>query len=451
MPSESRPVSKSIPLPQVLTSRALAALERFSHIEAVSGIVLVVAAVAALIWANGSSAHGYETFWHTHLTLTLGEWSLGESLHFLVNDGLMTIFFLVVGMEIRQEIHDGALSNLKLATLPIGAAMGGVLVPAGLYLALNGGQPTAHGWAVPTATDIAFAVGVLALLGRSLPNNIRVFLLALAIIDDIVAILIIAVFYTTSLDYAGLGIAAAGLVGVLALQRMGIGLAWVYLVPGTLTWYGLFKLGVHPTLAGVVLGLMTPVRPLPARQSPLDMLTAAFHELTRQVQEQPKQAAAPLKQLLQAQRQVLPPVQRVQQRLHPWVAYGIMPLFALANAGVNLQGVNVTAPAAFNVMVGVGLALVVGKPLGVLLASFALVRLKLCELPSGVTWAGVALVGLLAGIGFTMAIFIAGLAFSDPAMLGAAKLSVLCASSVSAVLGLAYGLWMFKRRARTLS
>lgn len=398
--SDLKTASRSVSHPQVLTARALAALERFTRIEAVSGIVLLLAALVALIWANSPAAEAYEHLWHTQVTFGLGDFSVSQSLHFLVNDGLMTIFFLVVGVEIRQEIKDGALASLKLATLPLGAALGGVMMPAIIYLLLNHGTLASTGWAVPTATDIAFAVGVLALLGKAIPSGIRVLLLALAIIDDIVAILIIAAFYTVSLDYLGLVIAAGGVLLVLLFQRMGISRAYMYILPGAVVWFGLLKTGVHPTLAGVILGLLTPVT---------------------------------------AQGDTPAPVKRVQAGLHHWVAYGIMPLFALANAGVNLQGVNLSDGLSLHVALGVTLALVLGKPLGVLLACLTLVKLNVCKLPDGVTWAGVGLVGLLAGIGFTMSIFIAGLAFNDPALLSAAKLSVLGASSIAAVLGLIWG------------
>ena len=439
---ERHPASPSIPRPQVLTERALSALERFSHIEAVSGIVLLLAAIAALIWANSSVADSYEHFWNTPLTVGLGDFTVSRSLHFLVNDGLMTIFFLVVGAEIRQEIKDGALANLKLATLPLGAALGGVLMPAIIYTLLNHGTPAANGWAVPTATDIAFAVGVLALLGKSIPSGVRVLLLALAIIDDIVAILIIALFYAASLDYLGLVIAAGGLLLVLVFQRMGIGKAYAYLLPGAIVWFGLLKTGVHPTLAGVMLGLMTPVSSRPAKEQPLETIGRTFQELMDRFStsgDSPQTVAKPLKQLRQAQREMLPPVQRVQAGLHPWVAFGVMPLFALANAGVSLQGVNLDDGLSLHVFMGVILALVLGKPLGVMLASVVLVKLNICRLPEGVTWSGVALVGLLAGIGFTMSIFISSLAFTDPRLLSAAKLSVLAASSLAAVLGLLWG------------
>ncbi|MHC8305134.1 Na+/H+ antiporter NhaA [Pseudomonas sp. PB3P13] len=438
----NKPSSPSIPRPQVLTEKALAALERFSHIEAVSGIALLIAAIAALVWANSSFAQSYEHLWHTQITLGFGDFSVSRSLHFLVNDGLMTIFFLVVGAEIRQEIHDGALASFKMAFLPMGAALGGVLVPALIYIAINHGTAASDGWAVPTATDIAFAVGVLALLGKSIPGGVRVLLLALAIIDDIVAILIIAVFFTSTLDYTGIAIASGGILMILMFQKMGVGKMTPYLIPGAIMWYGLLKTGVHPTLAGVILGLLTPVRSMPMTERPLDMIQRNFHDLLDRFSsnDAPGQSVVkPLKELLQAQREMLSPVQRIQLTLHPWVAFGIMPLFALANAGVSFAGADLANAMSQQVFIAVILALVVGKPLGVIFASYVLVKSKLCELPTGVTWSGIVLVGLLAGIGFTMSIFIASLAFEDAALLAASKLSVLCASGAAAVLGLSWG------------
>jgi NhaA family Na+:H+ antiporter len=445
MPAPNNPAPTPIPRAQQLTHQALSALERFSHIEAVSGIVLVIAALLALAWANSPAAESYAALWHTQASIVLGAYSLSADLHFLVNDGLMTIFFLVVGMEIRSELNDGSLSNLRMATLPVAAALGGVAVPALIYTAINLGHDSLVGWAVPTATDIAFAIGVLALLGKSIPAGVRIFLLALAIIDDIAAIVIIALFYTSSLDAYGAAIALAGVLIVLLFQRMGIASAWLYCLPGIVLWAGLAKLGVHPTLAGVILGLMTPVYSRPAAQRPLEALNNAMHELMARFREQPNNQAVaePLGQLRKAQREVLPPVQRVQTALHPWVAYGIMPLFALANAGVAFGEASLSEGSAYLVGTGVAVALTLGKPLGVILTCVVLVKTRLCSLPQGVNWPGVVLIGLLAGIGFTMSIFISGLAFDDHSLLGMAKLGVLAASACSAVLGLAWGWFMF--------
>lgn len=443
------PSRKALPAAQRIADKAFSALEHFLHIEAVSGIVLLLAAAIALIWANSPAAESYEHLWHLPLGFSLGDFSVSHSLHFWINDALMTVFFLVVGMEIRREIHDGALANLRQASLPIAAALGGVAVPALVYLALSGSAELRSGWAVPTATDIAFAVGVLALLGKSIPGCVRIFLLALAIIDDVIAVLIIALFYSGGLDPTGFLIAGAGLLLVLGLQAIGIGSAWAYVLPGALLWFGLLHTGAHPTLAGVVLGLLTPV--LPARgEAPLDCASHAlqeFAERTRNGESDAQQLLQPVRRLRQAQRELLPPVVRVQLALHPWVAYGIMPLFALANAGVNLDGIDLSG-GGMSVMLGVALALVLGKPLGILLVSWLLVRLGWCRLPKGMSWSWLGLIGVLAGIGFTMSIFIATLAFVDPSLLGAAKLGVLLASALAACLGLTLG-GLLVRRART--
>lgn len=434
---------------QLLAERAFASLERFLHIEAVSGVALLIAAACALIWANSPWAASYHAVWHTPLSFGLGDWVFSQSLHFWINDALMTIFFLVVGMEIRREIHEGALSDLRQAALPVGAALGGVVVPALIYLAFNSAPERQHGWAVPTATDIAFAVGVLALLGRGIPGNVRVFLLALAIIDDIIAVLIIALFYSNGLQMIGFAVAALGLLLVIGLHRIGVGSAYAYVLPGAVTWLGLLMTGAHPTLAGVALGLMTPVVTFGLREPPLETVSRIADELQRQGQlETPgeRALAGRVRQLRVAQRELLPPVVRIQSALHPWVAFGVMPLFALANAGVSMGGVDLQAGGAMWIMTGVAVALVAGKPLGVVGMSWLLVRLGWCRLPPGVSWGGVWLVGLLAGIGFTMSIFIAMLGFVDEQMLDAAKLGVLLGSFVAAVAGLVWGLLYLRGR-----
>ncbi|QLF94409.1 Na+/H+ antiporter NhaA [Pseudomonas sp. ABC1] len=439
-----------LPRAQFYTERALFALERFFHIEAVSGIVLILAAIAALLWANVPTESNYYAFWHTPLSIGLGDRLYSQSLHFWINDALMTVFFLVVGMEIRREIHEGALATLKLAALPMAAALGGIAVPAMIYLALNHEPSLNHGWAVPTATDIAFAVGVLALLGRSIPGNVRIFLLALAIIDDIAAVLIIAFFYSGGLDYTGLLIAALGIMMVLCLQRAGIGSAYAYVIPGAILWLGVLQTGAHPTLAGVVLGLMTPVLPGRLHDKPLTLASDAIATIARhatQATSHPDDLVTPLRQLRRAQRELLAPVTRIQMALHPWVAYGVMPLFALANAGVSLKGADLSSSAPLSVMLGVTLALVLGKPLGILTTSWLMVRLGWCRLPQGVDWAGITLIGLLAGIGFTMSIFIATLGFDNEDLLSAAKLGVLMASLLATLGGLCWGLFYIKRNA----
>ncbi|KUF41272.1 Na+/H+ antiporter NhaA [Comamonas kerstersii] len=426
-----------------VTMKASSAFARMLHIEAMSGIVLLIAAAIALIWANSPWAASYFATWHAPLALTLGPWTWSTDLHFFVNDVLMTIFFLVVGMEIRREMYNGALADVRQALLPIIAALGGVVVPALIYVALaRGDAQLLNGWAIPTATDIAFAVGVLALLGKSIPGPLRIFLLALAIIDDIVAVLIIAFFYSGGLDYSGFGIALVGLVLVLLFNRMGVAAAWAYVVPGAILWLGLLHTGAHPTLAGVVLGLMTPVTMRPAQRHHLDVAEQALTRIRSHAQRGQFEVDVlhhELRIATTAQRDLLPPVFRLPAMLHPWVAFGVMPIFALANAGVQFGGMDLAATGPHTVFWGVLLALVLGKPLGVFLATFLAVKSGVSPLPEGINWRGVLLVGVLAGIGFTMAIFVGGLAFSDAALLSAAKLGILAASATAAIVGLVYG------------
>lgn len=350
-------------------------------------------------------------------------------------------------MEIRREIHEGALNNIKQATLPIMAAFGGVIVPALIFLGFNSQPMLLNGWAVPTATDIAFAVGVLALLGRAIPGNIRIFLLTLAIIDDIVAVIIIAVFYSGGLNYAGFLIAGLGILLVLGFQRIGFGSAFAYIIPGAIIWIGLFMTGAHPTLAGVVLGLMTPIVSVRMSERPLDILSRIVKELTGQdvkMKDKHKMSRS-LRKLQLAQRELLPPVVRVQRALHPWIAYGVMPLFALANAGVSMSSGAFSDENELRIIIGVALALVIGKPLGIVGMSWVCVKMGWCKLTRGITWKGIGLVGLLAGIGFTMSIFIAMLAFDDESLLNAAKLGVLIGSLCAAVSGLAWGKFHINR------
>jgi NhaA family Na+:H+ antiporter len=389
-----------------IAARVVAPIERFLQLEAASGIVLLVAAVIGLAWANSAWAGAYEAWLHAALP-GIALFGHQVTTHFAIDDGLMTIFFLVVGLEIRRELHEGELSDAKKAALPVAAALGGMIVPALLYVALTDGPAVRRGWGTPVATDIAFAVGVLALLGKRVPPALRVLLLALAIIDDIGAILVIAVFYSEGVALSGLAIAAAGVLGVLVLQRLGVSRAVVYAAPAVALWAGFLSAGVHPSIAGVVLGLLTPVRPLPARQGAV--------------------RAGPA------------PVVRIQHALHPWVAYGIMPLFALANSGVSLGGFSTEEADPRAVFTGVLVGLLLGKPIGIVLASWATVKAGVCALPRGVTFRGVTLVGIAGGIGFTMAIFIANLAFSDAELLASAKMGVMAASALAALLGLALG------------
>jgi NhaA family Na+:H+ antiporter len=421
-------------------------LERFLHVEAASGLVLLVAAVAAVTWANSPWAWAYEALWHTPLVVGVGDLVSRQTLHFWINEGLMTIFFFVIGLEIRRELHGGELADAKRAALPVVAALGGMIAPALLYLVLNRAPEVRHGWGVATATDIAFAVGALALLGKRVAPALRVLLLALAIIDDIGAIVLIAVFYSGGVGVVGLAVAAGGAVLVVIWQRLGIRRTLAYVAPGVVIWGGLLHAGVHPTIAGVALGLMTPARPWYGREGFVTAATEAIRDFrdTRR-RGDASQAQEPLRRIAEARREALPPVERLQLALHPWVAYGVMPIFALANAGVSLRGLDLAHAGSATVLLGVLVGLVLGKPIGIVGATALAVRLRICALPRGVDWRGVLAVGCVAGIGFTMAIFIAGLAFRDPVQLAAAKLAVLASSAAAALLGMAVGRLLLAR------
>jgi NhaA family Na+:H+ antiporter len=369
-----------------------------------SGAILIAAAAVALVWANTPWASTYEHFWSTPVALSIGSWVARATFHQLVNDGLMTIFFFEVGLEIREELHDGELSTPRRAALPVLAALGGMVMPAAIFVALNPTGATSRAWGVPMATDIAFAVGVLALLGKRVPPPLRTLLLALAIVDDVGAILVIAFVFSTGLSMGGAALAGASVLGVLAMQRLGIRQPLAYVVPCFLLWAGLLEGGIHPTLAGVVAGLLTPATP----------------------SEGPVSGESP-------------PSTRVRRALHPWVNLAIMPLFAFANAGIAFGAIDTAHPGVPALVLGIVLGLVVGKPLGIVLASWLGVRSRVAALPHGMPWRGVILVGLLGGIGFTMSLFMAPLALASPVLLSAAKLSVLSASVLAALCALAWG------------
>lgn len=415
-------------------------LERFLRIEAASGILLLVGAAVALAWANSPWAQGYSHFWHTPLGIHLGAFTLERTLEWLVNDGLMVVFFFVVGLEIRSEMHHGELADWRRAALPTAAALGGMLAPAGLYLLIAGAPATRAGWGVPMATDIAFAVGILTLLGKRAPPALRVLLLALAVIDDLGAIIVIALFYSSGVALSGLLIAALGFCGIFAMQWLGVRSKLLYVVPSVVVWAGVYSAGVHPTIAGVLVGLITPVQ---AWLGPEGFVLRVRKELNLLEQTAPAALsshalAATLDQVDRARREAMSPAESLIQTLHPWVAFGIMPVFALANAGVALSGGSLDATS-WGVLGAVAVGLIVGKPIGVLCATWLTLRLGIGTLPESVHWRHLTVLGVVAGVGFTMALFIAQLAFADPRLLSAAKLGVLVASGGAAILGLVVG------------
>ena len=380
---------------------AVGPVERFLSIEASSGIVLIAVAALALLWVNSAWAPLYHALGHVPFGLRLGSLVFERDLHFWINDVLMTVFFFVVGLEIRRELHHGELSDLRRAALPVVAALGGMAAPALIFLALNWGRPSMGAWAIPTATDIAFAVGVLSLLGKRVPPALRILLLALAVIDDVGAIVIITLFYSSDLSVLGLVVMALG-AGVLRLmQSMGVRSVLAYGIPALAMWGGAHHAGVHPALSGVVVGLMTPV------------VVWQGHE-------------------------AVSPSARLTEALHGWVAFVIMPLFALANAGVPLGNVSFAGDGVV-VFLGVALGLGLGKPLGIVASAWLTTQLGLTALPQGMRWSHVGLVGLVGGIGFTMALFVAQLAFPPGPLLETAKLGIILGSAGAALVSLLVG------------
>jgi len=423
------------------TEWALASFRRFAQTEAAGGIVLLACTGVALAWANSPWAPSYHHLWELELAFGTGSFQARSTLHHLINDGLMAVFFFLVGLEIKREMLAGELASLRGAALPLAAALGGMVVPAMLYLALNPGGAGRAGWGVTMATDIAFALGVLALLGDRVHVGLKVLLAALAIVDDIGAVLLIAVFYSGGISLGHLVLAGSLLALAVGANTAGLRSPWVYAAIGLALWAAVLGSGIHATVAGVLLAMTIPARTrisevefLRGARSALEDFESAHSPGDTVLTNQGHQAAIYELEALSEQAQA--PLARLEHTLHGFVAFGIMPLFALANAGVSLGGGELAARAANPVTLGIVLGLVIGKPLGITLFSWFAVRAGLATLPADVSWRSVHGVAWLGGIGFTMALFIAGLAFSDaPDLLAAAKLGILAASLVAGVVG----------------
>jgi NhaA family Na+:H+ antiporter len=414
--------------------------QEFAGRETSGGVLLLACTIAALIWANSPWAHFYTALWRTPFTVGLGSFHLSHELHFWVNDALMAVFFFVVGLEIKRELLAGELASPRQAALPILAALGGVVVPALLYTLLNANGPGARGWGIPMATDIAFAIGVMALLGNRVPLGLKVFLTALAIVDDIAAVLVIAVFYTASLAWGALGLAALCLVLALAANRLGVRHPLPYLLIGAVLWMTVLQSGVHATIAGVLLAFTIPSRTAINQREFLGYGRVILDHFERAAETEPFDILSDIEQqtaveaLEDACEKVQPPLHRLESAFHPWVTFLIMPLFALANAGVSFAG-DLGKVLAQPITLGVMLGLVFGKPIGVTLASWLAVRLGLASLPENVSWKHIHGAGWLAGIGFTMSLFMTGLAFTSEVHLTAAKLGILIASLCAGIVG----------------
>lgn len=419
--------------------RALSPFRSFVSNYVSGGILLLVATVVALLWANSPWAASYHALWEMDASITVGPFSHVHSLRDWINDGLMALFFFVVGLEIKRQILVGELNNRRGATLPIAAALGGMIVPALIYLAINVGGPGVDGWAIPMATDIAFALGVLAVLGNRIPIGGRVFLTALAIIDDIGAVLVIALVYTGGIEWNALLLSGALLVALAVVNRAGVNHPAVYALLGIGVWLAMFASGIHATVAGVLVAFTIPVR---SRIHPVELVEegralldglAATSANGVPVLADPQQQSL-LHRLSVAVQAAEPPLQRLEHSLNPWVAYAIVPVFALANAGVPLPA-DLGAALQGPVLLGVVGGLVIGKSLGIMLATWLAIRLRLTSLPPGVTWRHLLGIGCLGGIGFTMSIFITGLAFYTGPLADAAKLGILGGSLIAGGIG----------------
>jgi NhaA family Na+:H+ antiporter len=426
-----------------LPRTVLRPLQDFLSTSTASAFLLLVAAVVALVWANSPFGDVYDRFWHTTIGLGVGSWSIELDLQHWVNDGLMALFFLVVGLEIKREVLQGELRDPRAAALPAIAAVGGMVVPALLYLALNAGREGAPGWGIPMATDIAFALGVLTLAARHAPANIKPFVLTLAIVDDIGAIIVIALFYSGGVSMAPLALAGVIVALIVLLQRSQVRANTVYITLAVGLWIATYEAGIHPTIAGVVMGLLTPSEPFqpPAAVSREAIRTA---DETDDDPNEPDAGAHLWLRLAALSKEAVSPLVRVEHALLPWTSFVIVPIFALANAGVDLSGKAIGDAVTSRITLGVLLGLVVGKTVGIWAASALAVRLGVARLPRGVQLSHVLGAGAVAGIGFTVALFITELAFEDAVLRDAAKIGILAASVVAGVLG-----WFLLRLAPT--
>ena len=403
-------------------------IHQFAAIEAAGGVLMLIATVVALVWVNSPWQDSYYDFWHTHVSFSVGGYHFEHDLEHIVQDGLMAVFFFVVGLEIKRELVNGQLRDPRFAALPAVAALGGMVVPALVYFAFNSDGPGQDGWGIPMATDIAFAIGVLSLLGNRIPRQMKVFLLTLAIVDDIGAILVIAIFYTSDLSGNWLLTAAVLLGGILALRRLDVWYLPVYLVVGVAFWLAVLESGVHATIAGVVLGLITPAKPLQSEED--------ARRWAKWLQMQDVVDLDDVRRVGFHLRESQPVSLRIEELLHPIAGYIIIPLFALSAAGVELSGDVLSDAVTSPVTVGVVIGLVVGKTAGISVFSWIAHRLGWVTIPKSMT--GLHMVGLamVAGIGFTVSLFISRLAFDDPSIADESKIGILVGSLIAAVVGL---------------
>jgi NhaA family Na+:H+ antiporter len=421
--------------------------ESFFKKEASSSVLLLLASFMAVAWANSALSPFYDDLLHTHLTLELGEYQITKSLLHWINDGLMTYFIFIVGLEIKREIMVGELSNPKSALLSVVAALGGMLFPGAIYFAINRGTPTASGWGIPMATDIAFALGAIAVFGRKLPVGLRVFLSAFAIADDLGAVVIIAVFYTKEIVWNYLIICLFFVAGLAVANLLWIRWTLLYALLGLGIWVAVLGSGVHPTVAGFVVAMFIPAR----GKYDTDRFVKKVKDIMEEFQCEEQSCGYSIlldrghlnavHALEMACHEVETPLQRLEHSLHPWIAFVLLPLFAFANAGLSLKGIDLTSIVHQPLTLGITLGLFLGKPAGIALFSFLAVKTNIAVLPAEVRWSHIIGAGLLGGIGFTMSLFVSGLSFASPELLNYAKLGILLGSILSALGGIAFLAW----------
>jgi len=440
-------------LPNTTKNRFLAhprsMLESFIHSEISGSILLFAATVVALAWANSPWSASYSALWKMPLKIGLRP-LFSMSLHHWIDDGLMAVFFLVVGLEIKREVVKGELSSLRQAALPIVAALGGMILPALFYSALNRAGTGAHGWGIPMATDIGFALGVLALLGKRIPSSLRVFMLALAIVDDVGAILVIAFFYTPQISLPALALAGGILVLLVAAAIRRAPLS-VFLVGGFFFWAAILSSGVHATIAGVILGLIVPISPKLPPQDLAGNAEPLLEDFRTQLLAGDKSSAeATLTQLDQLLSDTDSIGERLERSVHPWVSFLVLPLFALASSGVALSTEQLKLAIFSPIAHGIFAGLVVGKAAGITAFSFLAVKSKIAGMVDGLTWTGIAGVSILAGLGFTVSLFISGLSFEDEPTVATAKVAVLAASLAAGSLGYLFFWFTHKERSGSI-
>lgn len=423
-------------------NKRLRQLIQFTHSSTKAAAIMLLAAIVALVVAN-TPAHGpFLEFWHTQVSIGIGAFHGEMSFAHIINDIFMAVFFLLVGLEIKYEMTAGELTNIRQAILPILGALGGVLAPIAIYLAFNATHPEAFmGWGVPTATDIAFALGILSLLGSRVPNGVRVFLSTLAVADDIIAILVIAIFYGESPDLLWLGAAAIVFVALIVMNRMHVYSLVPYILVGCVLWFCVFSSGIHSTIAGVLLAFAIPSGSRVNLDNFFDWsnkrlrMANSFYEGDETPLVAQKDYITTVSSLSKISKQAVPPATRLEHKLYPWVYFLILPLFALTNADVAVTGLDFATVTSSPVVLGVFCGLVLGKPIGIMLFSFITVKTRIASLPEFVTWRHMLGASVLGGVGFTMAIFVANLAYADALLITEAKLSILVASTVAGVIG----------------